>query len=408
MINLRPFKGIRPKKEFCSSIVSPPYDVLSFNEVKEIIKKNPLSFLRISRSDGDFLDDIDPYSDEVYQKAKNNYMDFKNQKYLKKDDSECYYLYKQSFGDYIQTGIIAVVSIEDYLNGLIKKHENTRKDKENDRIRHIQSVNAQTGFVFLTYKNNSSISLNEIVKDVEKTIPENSFETEDGITHSFWIINDKNKTDKITEQFKNIPYLYIADGHHRAAASAEVYKKDKGLLTEEKKYFLSIIYPHDDLNVLSYNRVIKNLNNHTIQDFFIKIENNFIVKKVESNDEKGGYRPIKKGNIGMYLDKQWYELSLKDSINIENDPICKLDVSILQNYILFPILEIFDPRTDKRIDFIGGKDMVDLKKFSVAFSLYPTSIEELMEVADQNKLMPPKSTWFEPKPRSGFVVHELD
>lgn len=417
MINIKPFKALRPKNELYSSIVSLPYDVLNIKECREITEKNPLSFLKIIRSEVDFNDNIDPYTDTVYEKAKSNFNEFIQKGYLMQDEKQCLYVYRLSTNNINQIGFVCLASVSDYEKGLIKKHEATRIEKVNDRIMHIDRVNAHTGFVFLTFK--SREKLNKILNDIQKTKFDINFTTDDNITHTLWIINNDELINKIIEEFKKINSLYIADGHHRSIASSSVarlrHEKDKeSNKDKESDYFLSIICPHDCLNILSYNRVVKDLKGGNPQKFLKQLEHNFVVNKVQPNNEGNGYKPNSSKKIGMYLEGQWYLLIPKHCV-IDNDPVFSLDVSILQNYILDPLLNIKDPRTDKRIDFIGGikgtgilKKLVDSGEYMVSFSMYPTSIEQLMNIADTNKLMPPKSTWFEPKPRSGMTIHLLD
>lgn len=417
MINIKPFKALRPKKELYSSIVSLPYDVLTDDECREITLKNPLSFLNIIRSEVNFNKDIDPYSDVVYEKAKSNLDMFIKKGYLIQDEKPYLYVYRLKKDNISQIGFISAVSANDYDKGLIKKHEETRIDKVNDRIKHIDTVNAHTGFVFLTYR--SKEELNKILDDIQKTDVEVDFTTDDNVTHTLWVIRDDKLINKIVEEFKKISCLYIADGHHRSVAASSIAKKRQGnnkenIKERESNYFLSIIFPHNCLNILSYNRAIKDLNGMSIEEFLKKIENNFIIKKESPNYDNDGFKPDSTKKIGMYLDGQWYLLIPKNNI-IEQDPVSSLDVSILQKYIIDPILNIRDLRKDKRIDFIGGirgtsflKKIVDSGEYKVSFSIYPTSIEQLMEVADAGELMPPKSTWFEPKPRSGLAIHLLD
>lgn len=417
MIRIKPFKALRPKKELYSKIASLPYDVLTDEECRKITSDNPLSFLKVIRSEVDFSSDIDPHSDIVYKKAKSNLDEFIKNGYLEQDKKPYFYVYRIKNKVSSQIGFISVVSVDDYDNGLIKKHEKTREEKVNDRINHIDKVNAQTGFVFLTYR--SRDTLNRILEEIQNSEVEAEFTSDDEITHTFWVIKDEQLINKIIEEFKKIPYLYIADGHHRSVAASSVAKmrhdNNNGKREEnESDYFLSIIFPHDCLKILSYNRVVKDLNGKTVEEFLKKLESSFVVKQVDPNCENDGYNPDSSKKIGMYLQNQWYLLTPKHCI-IDKDPVASLDVSILQNYILDPLLNIKDPRTDERIDFIGGvrgtgylKKIVDTGKYKVSFSMYPTTVQQLMDVADADKLMPPKSTWFEPKPRSGLAIHLLD
>jgi uncharacterized protein (DUF1015 family) len=419
LITVKPFKALRPRADLYQSIACPPYDVPSFDEAKEAVTKNPLSLLRVIRSEVDFEKKVDPYSDEVYSKAKVNFNHLRAKGYLTQDTSDCYYLYRQKKGAYEQTGFVCGVSVDDYQKGLVKKHENTRTDKENDRVRHIETLDAQTGFVFLMYR--STKELNDILAKIRSGAPQIDYISDDGIGHTLWIINDQKVIAEITDGFKKINNLYIADGHHRAAAASAVAKlrreRDKGQTfpkgtVHEYDYFQAIIYPHDSLNILSYNRAVKDIKKMPAEDFITIVKTDFIVGRVEPNDGPKGYRPDSSKKIGMYFNGQWYLLEAKGHIKQISDPVKALDVSILQEYILSPVLDIRDPKTDERIDFVSGargtgylRELVDTGKFKVAFSMYPTTIEQLLAVADSNKLMPPKSTWFDPKPRSGVTIH---
>jgi uncharacterized protein (DUF1015 family) len=414
LIKIKPFTGLRPKAELYPKITSLPYDVLSIEDCREIVKNNEYSLIHITRSEVDLPDDNNPYSEFVYQTAKENLNKFIEKKYLIFDKKPCYYVYREIMGEHKQIGFVGVTSVSDYENGIIKKHENTRNDKEEDRIKHIDITNCQTEPVFLAYRNEKN--LDSILNEIEKTKPEIDFISEDKIRQSLWIISDEIIMNNITESFSNIPYLYVADGHHRTAAAVKVAKKRSSDKKEKEEkdfnYFLSVIFPHNTLKILPYNRVVKDLNKNDLNSFIEKIKENFIINKVNSNDG-AGFRPGKPKQIGMYTEGSWYIIEPKNEI-INKDQVKSLDVSILQDYLLGPILGIIDPRTDKRIEFIGGikgteilKDKVDKKEFSVSFSMFPTSMEELLAVADSNKLMPPKSTWFEPKLRSGMVLHYL-
>jgi uncharacterized protein (DUF1015 family) len=418
LITIKPFKALRPKKELYSSIVSLPYDVQTYNEVKAEIVKNNLSLYKIIRSEVEFDDHVDQYSNQVYLKAKTNFLNYISKEYLVQDQEPYFYVYKLIKENYQQVGFVGLTSALDYENGLIKKHEKTRPDKENDRIRHIETINAQTGLVFLTYR--SDDFLNKILLDIQQSPPEVNFITDDNVNHIFWVVKNAEIINKIIEGFKNIPSLYISDGHHRAAAAYSVAKKynpdlGKSSIEKESDYIMSIIFPHDSLNILPYNRAVRDLNGKTSAEFMQKLKENFIIETISPNEKDGGFCPKFQKQIGMYLNNQWYLLKGKENIIKSNDIIASLDVSILQDFILGPILGIENPRTDKRIEFIGGirgtsilKQMVDSKEFTVTFSMFPTTIEQLMSVADTGKQMPPKSTWFEPKPRSGMAIHLLD
>lgn len=415
MITIKPFKALRPKKDLYEKIIAPPYDVVSFDDCLKLAKNNPYSLIHISRSEVDLPDNVDHYSDEVYLKAKENLESFIKKGFLVYDDKEYFYVYRQIMDGRKQIGFVAGVHANDYETGIVKKHENTRQDKEDDRIKHIDATNAQIEPVFLAYR--SKKSLDQILFDVENTTPEADLTSDDGVRHTLWQVKDDRVCKNILEEFKNIPALYVADGHHRTAAACKTAKKrdernaEKG--EPEYRYFMSVIFPDNMLKIMDYNRAVKDLNSNEPDSFISKIEKNFILEKTKPNVGKYGYKPAQKNHFGMYLDGSWYLLKAKNEIK-SNDPVKTLDVSILQDYILSPILGIENPRTDKRIDFIGGikgadilKDIVDKKEFAVTFSMYPTSMDELFAVADAGLLMPPKSTWFEPKLKSGIVLHSL-
>lgn len=424
MIDIQPFKALRPRKDLSGSIASQPYDVPTLEEVRKEIAKQPLSFLRVIRAEGDFSESIDPHLDKVYERSKFNFDYLRENKYLVQDDKDYFYIYKEKKGNYQQIGFIGAVSVDDYENGIIKKHEKTRIEKENDRKKHIESLNAQTGSVFLMYRSKSE--LNQILENIQKIEPDISFKSNDNIEHILWVIKDDKQIKNIRDGFKEIDYLYIADGHHRAAAASSVAKHRRntsqqdsiGENSDDKKeseYFMGIIYPDDTLKILPYNRAVRHINIVSPENFLTKIKMNFIVGKAEVHNEDNGYDPETPRKIGMYFNDRWYSLEAKDNIIKTNDPVASLDVSLLQDNILKPLLGIDDPRIDGRIEFIDGlrgsrylKDLVDSRGYTVAFSMYPPSIEELMAVADANKLMPPKSTWFDPKPRSGLTIHLLD
>lgn len=418
MAIVKPFRCIRPAKEYAGRIAALPYDVYSRAEAKQEIDREPLSFLRIDRAETNFDDDVDTYDSRVYAKAKELLDQMINDGYFISDSEECYYVYELVMDGRSQTGLVACSSIDDYLNNVIKKHENTREDKEIDRIRHVDICNAQTGPIFLAYRSRQMI--NEVVENVMKEEPLYYFTSPDGIGHHVWRISGKEDIDKIYKGFSDIKDIYIADGHHRAASAVKVGLKRraenpgyKG--NEEFNFFLSVLFPHDQLKILPYNRTVADLNGYSSKDFIKKVESDFIVKEAG----KTPYAPKKKGEFGMLLDGQWYCLKAGENIlrkagkGPDYDPVKALDVSILQDYLLGPVLGISDPRKDKRIDFIGGiRGLRELERrtsmdMKVAFSMYPTSIDELFAVSDAGKLMPPKSTWFEPKLRSGLFIHSL-
>ena len=415
MIVLKPFKAIRPTKELAPKVAALPYDVMDSQEAREMTKNNPYSFLHVDKAEIDLDSNIDPYDLRVYEKAKENLKSMMDDEILIKDSKESLYVYKQVMNGKEQIGLVGCVSVEDYMNNRIKKHENTIKEKQKDRTNHVYYCNGNTGPIFLTYRSREDI--NRIIEDwIDNNIPVCDFVSEDDIAHKVWIIDDNEVMEKLIGLFRTLDSLYIADGHHRAAAAAEVAKMRKGKEPdftgkEEFNYFLGVLFPHDQLYVMDYNRVVKDLNGHSSTDFVEKIRENFIVEEVE---ERGPYRPDKKHSFGMYLDNKWYKLTARENSFDLDDPVGSLDASILQDNVLQPILGIEDPRTNKRIDFIGGiRGLEELEKrvdegMAVAFSLYPTAIDDLMKIADEGKTMPPKSTWFEPKLRSGLFIHDLE
>ncbi|MCR5625146.1 MAG: DUF1015 family protein [Lachnospiraceae bacterium] len=412
MAKIRPFSAIRPTREFASEIAALPYDVFNEAEAREEVLKHPLSFLRIDRPETQFPEGTDPYSEEVYRKAHKIYVDMKLKKQYFQDLDVAYYIYRLTMGDHIQNGIVAMAAVSDYENGIIKKHENTRVEKELDRINHITELSAQTGPIFLAYRANEVI--NNIVKRViDEEKPIYDFTSDDGIRHTMYKINESRDIADIIDQFKHMNSIYIADGHHRAASAVKVCKKKLEYVdliddTIEANYFLSVLFPHDELLIMDYNRTVKDLNGLSEEEFLNKIKDNFTVEKMEGEYKK----PSKKGEVNMYLNGQWYILNVNPEL-IPDDPVKSLDVSLLQDYLLDPVLGILDPRTDDRIDFVGGiRGYKELEKradtdMKVSFAMYPTTIEELFNVADAGLLMPPKSTWFEPKLRSGLIIHEI-
>lgn len=411
MAVVKPFICIRPAKEHAAEVAALPYDVYNRKEACAAVKGNPLSFLNIDRAETQFSDDVDTYADCVYEKARELLDSQIADGIYVTDAGDHYYLYELTMDGRSQTGIVACCSIDDYVNGVIKKHENTREEKELDRIRHVDTVNAQTGPIFLAYRQN--IALKEIVAE-EKTKPAlYDFVSDDGIRHRVWRIDGADRTDAIEAAFAAIPSTYIADGHHRAASAVKVGLKRRtkhpGYTGEEPfNYFLSVLFPDEELMILPYNRVVRDLNGMNTEQFFEKLKEKFELEEIG----KEPYAPVQKGTFGMYLDGTWYALKILPQYR-SADPVKGLDVSILQDHLLAPVLGIGDPRTDKRIDFIGGiRGLKELERrvgedMEVAFSMYPTSIEELLSVADAGLLMPPKSTWFEPKLRSGLFIHRL-
>lgn len=411
MAVVKPFICIRPAKKHAAEVAALPYDVYNRKEACAAVKGNPLSFLNIDRAETQFSDDVDTYADCVYEKARELLDSQIADGIYVTDAGDHYYLYELTMDGRSQTGIVACCSIDDYVNGVIKKHENTREEKELDRIRHVDTVNAQTGPIFLAYRQN--IALKEIVAE-EKTKPAlYDFVSDDGIRHRVWRIDGADRTDAIEAAFAAIPATYIADGHHRAASAVKVGLKRRtehpGYTGEEPfNYFLSVLFPDEELMILPYNRVVRDLNGMSTKQFFEKLKEKFGLEEIG----KEPYAPVQKGTFGMYLDGTWYALKILPQYR-SADPVKGLDVSILQDHLLAPVLGIGDPRTDKRIDFIGGiRGLKELERrvgedMEVAFSMYPTSLEELLSVADAGLLMPPKSTWFEPKLRSGLFIHRL-
>ena len=415
MALLKAFKAVRPVTELASKVAALPYDVMNSQEARSMVEGNPYSFLRIDKAEIELDPSIDIYDEKVYKKAKDNLEEMIKKGVFIKEAEDSLYIYRQRMGDHEQTGLVGCLSIDDYINDKIKKHEKTRQDKEEDRINHVYHCNANTGPIFLTYKAETEVK--DIIDAwIKNNNPIYKFIADDEIEHKVWIINGKDKINRLISIFKAIDYLYIADGHHRTASAVEVgLKKRKENPSykghEEFNYFLGVLFPDDELKIMDYNRVVKDLNGNTEEDFLRKVSEKFIVEQYE---EQTGYKPDRKNNFGMYMRDKWYKLVAKEGIFDPHDPIDALDVSILQNNILAPILGIGDPRVDERIDFIGGirgieelKDRVD-EGMAVAFSLFPTEMEDIMNIADAGKTMPPKSTWFEPKLRSGLFIHELD
>ncbi|MFA5478533.1 MAG: DUF1015 family protein [Candidatus Muiribacteriota bacterium] len=414
MIRIKPFKGIRPVKEMAQKVAAFPYDVVNSEEAREIAKDNPESFLHISKPEIDLSPEINQYDESVYKKGRENFENFLKNGILFKEKEECLYIYTEKMGKVFQKGLVACCHIDDYLENRIKKHEHTRTDKEEDRIKHVDTINANTGPVFLTYRKKAEVQ--EIIDSwINDHKPEYNFTTEDGIEHTFYVVDDIKTICKITGMFNDIEYLYVADGHHRSAAAAKTGDRRRQANpdhtgNEEYNWFLSIIFSHDELYIMDYNRAVKDLNGNSTEEFISKISEKFNVEKKSSQ-----YKPESLHTFGMYIDGNWYKLSAKDGIYDAEDVIDSLDVSILYKNVLSPVLGIGDPKTDKRIDFIGGirglnelEKIVNNGKFKVTFSMYPTSITQLMDVADADKVMPPKSTWFEPKLRSGLIIHELE
>jgi len=406
MVTISPFKALRPNAQFAKQVASRPYDVLNSSEAKVEAQGNPSSFLHITKSEIDLPESEDIHSQEVYEKAKENLNAFVSRNILFKESKPCYYIYKLVMNGKSQTGLVCGSSVDDYENNLIKKHEFTRPEKELDRINHIKTTGAQTGNVFIAYKNVDEIDA-VINNWTSAKDPQYDFIADDQIQHSIWIVNDDKVIEKITELFKTkVPCTYIADGHHRAASAAKVRASLEKEATDKANFFLTTLFPSNQLYIMDYNRVIKDLGILSEADFLHKLEEKFIIQKVNE-----AYHPEHLHKFGLYLNKQWYKIESKSDTYTE-DPIGILDVTILQNNILDPLLGIVDQRTDKRIDFVGGirglselERRVDSGDMKLAISLYPVSIKQLFDIADSGNVMPPKSTWFEPKLRDGLLTH---
>ena len=414
MAKVKPFKGIRPKEDIVDKVASLPYDVMNRDEAKKMAEGNEKSFLRVVRSEIDLDDSIDAHDKVVYEKARKNLDKFIEEGTLNQDKKEKYYIYRQLMFGRVQTGLVACTSIDDYENDIIKKHEFTRPEKEQDRINNFDHCDANTAPIFLSYRKNDK--LNTIINDwIKFNKPVYNFTSEDDVTHIIWVIDTDEIIQNISEIFKDIDYLYIADGHHRTASSYKVglkRRKENPDYTgnEEFNYFMSVIFPDEDLFIMDYNRVVEDLNGHTEEEFFEIIKEKFEVEECKGDEP---FRPLEKHTFGMYLENKWYKLQAKKGTFESDDPVNSLDASILQDNLLRPILGVEDPRTSEKIDFVGGiRGLKELEKrvsegMKVAFSMYPVTIEDLMTVADSGNVMPPKSTWFEPKLRSGLFVHKL-
>ncbi len=411
MADVKPFKCIRPCREKAAKIAALPYDVYNRQEAKEEVRREPESFLAIDRAETQFDDTVDTYAPEVYRKAHDLLWKRIADGDFISEDKPCYYIYELEADGRTQTGIAACASVDDYVNGVIKKHENTRQEKEEDRIRHIDACDAQTGPIFLAYRYDPVIG--SVVERVKLEEPEYRFISPDGVSHSVWVISDKNDIDTIRDAFDKIGKIYIADGHHRAASAVKVGIKRRAEHpesdgSEEFNYFLCVLFPDRELRIMDYNRVVRDLNGMSSDEFLDRMEDILDVA-VLAGDEK---KPAEKGTFTMYLDGSWYICRFRDEDRTD-DPVSGLDVSLLQDLVLAPLLGIEDPKTDPRIDFVGGiRGMDELERrcasdAKAAFAMYPTSIDELFAVADAGLLMPPKSTWFEPKLRSGLFIHSI-
>ena len=411
MATVLPFRGMRPLPALAANVAAPPYDVVSSDEARALAHGNSLSFLHISKPEIDCDPAVDVYSDAVYDTGRANMARFISDGILSLDGSPCFYLYRQSLGEHSQTGVVGLVSIDEYENDVVRKHELTRPVKENDRTRHMQAVQAQTGPVFLTYR--AQNALDDLMADCADGVPVNDFISY-GVQHEFWVINDAVIGDRISSLFQHVPTLFVADGHHRSAAAMRyrALRRDANPQHTGKEaynYFMAVLFPHDQLNILGYHRVIRDLGEYDATGFLAALEDNFTVKASAAR------LPDAPEQFSLYLAGQWYRLDFRQPSDAIADSVSRLDVSILQDSLLAPLLGITDQRTDDRVDFIGGarglavlEKAVDNDGFAAAIACHPVAIEQLMTIAGEGKLMPPKSTWFEPKLKSGLVIHKLD
>ena len=404
MAIVKPFAALRPKPDLAKEICELPYDVMSSAEAKQIAAGRPLSFLRVSKPEIDLPEGTNLYDASVYAKGKENLDALIARGALRQDKQPCFYLYRQVMGQHAQVGLVAVASCQEYLDGIVKKHELTRVDKENDRVRHVETLNSQTGPVFLTYR--AIKELDDLIARKTGAAPEVDFTAADGVRHSAWVVDDPGEIAFIENEFANVPALYIADGHHRSAAAARVFQSRKG--AGQSAHFLAVIFPHSQMQILPYNRVLKDLNGHTPEQLLEKLDAVFIL----SNEAAA--RPARRHEVCLYLGGKWRKLAFRPQFAATKDPIERLDVTLLQKFVLAPIFGIDDPRTSDRINFVGGirgtgelEKLVGSGAYGCAFSMFPTSIEELMAIADAGGIMPPKSTWFEPKLRDAMFCHMI-
>ncbi len=414
MATIKAFRGLRPPKEIVKQLASRPYDVLNSSEARDEASGNPYSLLHIIKPEIDLPEDTHLYSQEVYDKARDNFKMFKEKGWLVQDDEDYLYIYAQTMFGKTQYGIVGCASVDDYMNNVIKKHELTRPDKEEDRMKHVRITDANMEPVFFSYPSVQEID-NIVEQYVSDNEPDYDFTADDGVGHHFWVLRDKEKTERIIARFGELPATYVADGHHRTAAAALVGNEKRKANPdhtgdEEYNYFLAVHFPDNQLTIIDYNRVVKDLNGLTPVEFLTRLNKGFDVKDMGSEI----YKPDRLHNFSMYLEGNWYSLTAKPGTYDDNDPIGVLDVTILTNQVLDPVLDIKDLRRSKRIDFVGGirgldelKKRVDKGEMKVAFALYPVSMQQLIDIADSGQIMPPKTTWFEPKLRSGLVVHEL-
>jgi uncharacterized protein (DUF1015 family) len=409
---VRPFRGLRPRPEYAREVATPPYDVLNTREAREMAKNNPNSFLRVDKAELEFDDNTDPYSEQVYRRGKENLARLCDRGIMVRDEKPMFYLYRLTMDGRSQTGLMTLTSVDEYDSGIIKKHEHTRPEKVTDRANHISYLEAQVGPVFTTFRQNSRID--DIFQKVTAQAPVTDFVAADGIRHELWTVGDPRTMDEIIAAFREVPEMYIADGHHRSASASEVCRRFRGKKpgytgNESYNFFLNVLFPDDQLRILPYNRVVKDLNGLTRDQFLKKISDKF-----EIVPHNGEVNPNEPHTFGVYCESQWYVLRAKPGTFDETSPTGSIDASILGENLIGPVLGITNPKTDKRIDFVGGirgtkelVKLVDSGEYKIAFSLYPTSIAQLLKVADAGEVMPPKSTWFEPKLRSGMVVNLL-
>ncbi|NOY16624.1 MAG: DUF1015 domain-containing protein [Gammaproteobacteria bacterium] len=407
---LSPFRGLRPVADRVADVIAPPYDVVNTAEARELARNRPWSFLHVSKPEIDLPQGTNPYDESVYQRGAENFAKMIDEGILVRDDEPCYYIYELTMGEHVQTGIAAAASIEAYDKNIIRKHESTRPVKEDDRVKQIRALRAQTGPVFLTYRQRDDVD--QLVEQKKCERPVYDLTSEDGVRHRFWVIDDTQRLVQFDAVFSHLDYLYIADGHHRSAAASRVCAMNEYKLAGNRscKYFLAVLFPDDQVEIIDYNRVIADLNGLSKEEFLSQVAKSFDIEK-----SAAAVKPGSKGLYGMYLDGQWYCLTIHDDLMTSRDSVEKLDVQVLDSNLIAPILNISDPRYDTRIDFVGGiRGLDELEKrvnsgeMVLAFSLYPTGLDELMAVADAGKVMPPKSTWFEPKLADGLVSYVLD
>ncbi len=415
MTVVRPFKGLRPKPEYAKEVAAPPYDVLSAGEAREMCADNPNSFLRVNKAELEFDDTVDTYSEPVYQRAEENLHRLINDGIMFEESEPSFYLYRLAMNNKSQTGLIALASVDEYDRGLIKKHEHTRPEKVSDRANHIAYLNAQVGPVFTTYRHQHNPEIKSVFESITSNPAEVDFTAEDGVRHELWVVGDNRQKDSIIEAFAKIPHIYVADGHHRSQSASEVRRRfaeanPNHTGKEIYNYFLNVIFPDEELNILPYNRVIKDMNGLTLEQLLTKASERF-----EINPQDKEVNPDKPHRFGLYCEGDWFLLTAKEGSFDPDDPTGSIDAAILGDNFIEPILGITNPKTDKRIDFVGGIrgtreliKLVDSGEYKMAFSLYSTSIDQLLKVADAGEVMPPKSTWFEPKLRSGMVVNLLN